>query len=130
MLLTLKLSSCFYIIGLTTIQKRKLIRHAGQLRDDTIPQAKSVPVAGVKNSRNSAVYQFKYIFCSDLMFVQHIEQQTLITDMDKETMSVLTDRILTKECLSHDSVAVELFTHEGYPLPLNDYNKQGVYIIF
>ena len=49
----------------------------------------------------------------------------MCTNLEKDSMEFLANLIVTNEELCQESTTVELFTHEGYPVPLNQYSKKG-----
>ena len=45
---------------------------------------------------------------------------------ESDTMGLVAALILEKEKLRPDSASIQLFSREGYALPLNDYTKDGM----
>ena len=82
-------------------------------------------IPAVRLARSSSKCQIGYIFCSSDLFTVNSMKRSLYVDLEKDSMGFLADLILTNEGLPQDSTSIELFTHEGYPIVLNDYNKKG-----
>ena len=87
-------------------------------------------IPGVRLARSPSKCQIGYIFCSSDLFTVNSMKRSLYIDLEKDSMEFLADLILTNEGLSQDSISIELFTHEGYPIVLNDYNKKGEITVY
>ena len=91
-------------------------------REAPIPQQK---IPAVQRKTVPSICQISYIFCSDDVLTVTCKKRSLLIDLEKESMEFLARLILANENLPNDSTSIELFTHEGYPIVLNDYNREG-----
>ena len=89
------------------------------------PPMSHEPIPTVGSARIPSKCQISYIFCSGDLFTVNCMKRPLYIDLEKDSMEFLANLILTNESLPQDSTSIELFTHEGYPIVLNDYNRKG-----
>ena len=87
-------------------------------------------MSSVQSARDPSKCQISYIFCSSDLFSVNSTKRPLFVDLEKDSMEFLANLILTNESLPQDSISIELFTHEGYPIVLNDYNKKGEITVY
>ena len=89
----------------------------------THPPAPSTRTPWVSHSSHQEV---NYIFCSRNLFIKECERKSLWINPESDTMGLVAALISEREGLDHDSTSIQLFSREGYAIPLNDYTKDGM----
>lgn len=70
----------------------------------------------------------RYILCRDLFTKEAREHVVVQLFLNRTTMEDLIDRIRSKEGFQQEYV-LELFTHEGYPININNYNGDCKFLL-
>ncbi len=115
-----------YILGMTPIEQNRILqcideqlksRPNGGASQQTQPgaKAKAFPAEPV-----GELIRVRYIYCSDL-FSSNVQERELVElDSGRVDMIDLYYRIGERERLDTFEFTLEMFTHEGYPLRVND----------
>ena len=124
--------------GLKPIQQRKLLRVAKDYCGSDVPSESlsatnyCVPVKYDRfgqgeivdsMSCQSVTTSVRYIMCQDLFVKEAKEKVVIQLYLNVTTIRDLVVRICANEGIQLDSYTLELFTQEGYPININNYNE-------
>ena len=93
--------------------------YSGPVKYDRFGQGEVVDSMSCRSVTTSV----RYILCQDLFAKEAKEKVVIQLYLNATTIRDLIDRICANEGIQQDSYTLELFTQEGYPININNYNE-------